>query len=127
MSRSLLLKDRGAKHLLLTATQLLNVDVRDARLIVWFCIYTFLVAGSVPVGQRLYGLKGTALLVLFLYALGRVGLEIFFARSSGVGGLGLPMAFGKFFTSSPIQLYRIRGILCANRAPALVHEQLAVI
>jgi hypothetical protein len=33
----------------------------------------------------------------------------------------------RIFTSSPIQLYKIRGILRANRAPALVHEQLAVV
>jgi hypothetical protein len=123
MSRSLILKDYGAKQVLLMLKQLLSVDVSDARLIVWFCIYTF-AAGSTLVGQRLYGLRGTALLVLFLYALGTV--EIFFARSSGVGGLGLPMAFGKVFTSSPIQLYKIRGILRANRAPALVYKQLAV-
>ncbi len=127
MSRSLLQEDRSAKHVLLTLKQLLNVDIRDARLIVWFCICTFLAAGSMPVGQRLYGLKGTALLVLCLYAFGTVGLGILFARSSGVGGLSLPMAFGKVFTSSPIQLYKIRGILRANRAPALVHEQFAVV
>jgi hypothetical protein len=30
-------------------------------------------------------------------------------------------------TSSPIQLHKIRGILRANRAPALVQEQLAVV
>ena len=36
------------------------------------------------------------------------------------------VALSKIFTSSPIQLYKIRGILRANRAPALVHEQLAV-
>jgi hypothetical protein len=33
----------------------------------------------------------------------------------------------RIFTSSPIQLYKIRGILRANRAPALVHEQLALV
>jgi hypothetical protein len=33
----------------------------------------------------------------------------------------------RIFTSSPIQLYKIRGILRANRAPALEHEELAVI
>jgi hypothetical protein len=30
-------------------------------------------------------------------------------------------------TSSPIQLYKIRGILRANWAPALVYEQFAVV
>jgi hypothetical protein len=50
-----------------------------------------------------------------------------FARWSGVGGVRLAMALSRIFTSSPIQLYKIRGILCANRAPALVHEQLAVV
>jgi hypothetical protein len=33
----------------------------------------------------------------------------------------------RIFTSSPIQLSKIRGILRANRAPALVHEQFAVV
>jgi hypothetical protein len=37
------------------------------------------------------------------------------------------MALGRIFTSSPTQLYKIRGILRANRAPALVREQLAVL
>ena len=44
-----------------------------------------------------------------------------------VGGVGLAMALSKMFTSSPIQLYKIRGILRANRAPVLVHEQLSVV
>jgi hypothetical protein len=50
-----------------------------------------------------------------------------FARWSGVGGVGLAMPLSRIFTSSPIQLYKIRGSLRANRAPALVHEQLAVV
>jgi hypothetical protein len=37
------------------------------------------------------------------------------------------MALSRVFTSSPIQLYRIRGILRQNRVPALMHEQLAII
>jgi hypothetical protein len=50
-----------------------------------------------------------------------------FARWSGVGGVGFAKPLSRIFTSSPIQLYKIRGILRANRAPALVHEQLAVV
>jgi hypothetical protein len=50
-----------------------------------------------------------------------------FARWSGVRGVGLAMTLRRIFTSSPIQLYKIRGILRANRAPALVDEQLAVV
>ena len=50
-----------------------------------------------------------------------------FARWSGVRGVGLAMALSRIFTSSPIQFSKTRGILRANRAPALVNEQLAVI
>jgi hypothetical protein len=63
---------------------------------------------------------------LSLCAVCTIGLGIVFARWWGVGGVGLAMALSKIFTSSPIQLYKIRGILRANRAPTLVHEQLAV-
>jgi hypothetical protein len=50
-----------------------------------------------------------------------------FARRSGVDGVGLALALSRIFTSSPIQLYKFRGILCANRAPALENEELAVV
>jgi hypothetical protein len=65
--------------------------------------------------------------VLSLCVFSSVGLRTLFARWSGVGGVGLAKALSRFFTSSPIQLYKIRGILRANRAPALVHEQFAVV
>jgi hypothetical protein len=56
-----------------------------------------------------------------------VGSGIFFARCGRVGGVSLAMAIKKGFTSSPIQLSNTRGILCANRAPALVNERFAVV
>jgi hypothetical protein len=62
-----------------------------------------------------------------LRAFRTAGLEVFLARWWGVGGVSLAMAINKGFTSSPIQLSKTRGILRANRAPALVNQQLAVI
>jgi hypothetical protein len=44
-----------------------------------------------------------------------------------LGGVGLPMAINKGFISSPIQLSKTRGILRANRAPALGREHFAVV
>jgi hypothetical protein len=54
------------------------------------------------------------------------GLRIIFAPWLGVVGISRAMALSKIFTSSPIQLHKIRGILRANRAPALAQEQFAV-
>lgn len=54
-------------------------------------------------------------------------LRVFLARCWRVGGVSLAMAIKIGFTSSPTQLSNSRGILCANRAPALVNELLAVI
>ena len=103
MSRSLLQEDRSAKHVLLTLKQLLNVDIRDARLIVWFCICTFLAAGSMPVGQRLYGLKGTALSVLCLYAFWHGRIRNFIRPFVGRGWLKVsPWHSAKF---SPLPPY----------------------
>jgi hypothetical protein len=62
-----------------------------------------------------------------LRAFRTAGVGVFLARWSGVGGVSLAMAINKSFTSSPIQLSKTRGILRANRAPALVNEKLAVI
>jgi hypothetical protein len=62
-----------------------------------------------------------------LYAFCPVGSQFFSARWWRVGGLGLAMAVNRSFTSSPIQLSKTRGILRANRAPALVHERFAVV
>jgi hypothetical protein len=57
----------------------------------------------------------------------RVEVGVVFARWWGVGGVGLAIEPSKVFTSSPKQLYRIRGILSANRAPALVRQECAVV
>jgi hypothetical protein len=62
-----------------------------------------------------------------LHAFRTAGPGVFLARWWGVGGVGLAMAINKSLTSSPIQFSKTRGILRANRAPALVNEQLAVI
>jgi hypothetical protein len=56
-----------------------------------------------------------------------VGSGIFLARCWRVEGVGPAMAIDQSFTSSPTQLSNTRGILCANRAPALVNEQFAVV
>lgn len=127
MSPSLLQEDRNAKHVPQTLMQSLNVDVPDARLILGLSIYSLSAAEWMPVGQLLCGLERTAVSALSLCVFCTIGLRILFARWSGVGGVGLAMALSKVFTSSPIQLYKIRGILRANRVPALVHEQFAVV
>jgi hypothetical protein len=62
-----------------------------------------------------------------LRAFRTAGPGVFLARWWGVGGVSLAMAINKIFTSSPIQLSETRSILRANRAPALVNEQLAVL
>jgi hypothetical protein len=101
--------------------------LQDALLILGLSIYTHSAAEWMPVGQLLCGLERTVVSALSLCVSCTVGLRILFPRWSGVGGVGFAMALNSFFTSSPIQLYKIRGILRANRAPALVHEQLAVV
>ena len=77
------------------------------------------------VGQLLCGLERADVLAysLSLAALGAIGLGIVFARWWGVGGVAFAMALSKILTSCPIQLYKIRGILRAHRAPALVEEE----
>jgi hypothetical protein len=100
-----------------------------AQSILWPTIYTLFAAEMMQVGQLLWGLEQADVLAVSipLRAFCTVGLGIVFARWWGVGGVGLAMALNKFFTSSPIQLYKLRGILRVNRAPALVHRQLAVV
>src|ERR1700722_20725739 len=121
MSPSRLQEDRNAKRVPQTLMQSLNVDVPDARLILGRSINTFSAAEWMPVGQLLCGLGRTAVSALSLGVFCTVGLLILFARWSGVGGAGFAMALNRIFASSPIQLYKIRGILRANRAPALAH------
>jgi hypothetical protein len=62
-----------------------------------------------------------------LSAFSPVGAGIFLACCWRVDGASLAMAISKSFPSSPIQLSNTRGILCANRAPALVNERFAVV
>ncbi len=50
-------------------------------------------------------------------------LNIYTLFSDGM----LPVAVSKFRTSSPIQMYKIRGILRANRALALVVQEPSVV
>ena len=100
-----------------------------AQMIPWFAIYTLFAAETMLVGQLLCGLVRADVLAfsLSLCAFCIEGPGIGRARSWGVGGLGLAMVVSKIFTSSPIQLYKLRGILRVNRAPALIHQQLAVV
>jgi hypothetical protein len=72
-------------------------------LILWATFYTLFAAGMMHAGQVFCGLK-----------------------RAGVVGVSRIMALSNIFTSSPTQLHKIRGILRANRAPALVQEELAV-
>jgi hypothetical protein len=126
MSSSLLQEDRDAKHVPQALTRSLNVDVPDALLILGLSIYTFFAAERMPAGQLLYGMERTAVSALSLCVSCTLGLRILFPSWLGVGSAAFAKALNRIFTSSPIQLYKIRGILCANRAPALVHKQLAV-
>jgi hypothetical protein len=119
MSPLLIEGDRRANHML--------PAFRHAQLILGLSIYTLSAAQWMPVGQLICGLGRTAVSALSLCVFCIVGLLILFARWSGVSGAGFAMALNRIFTSSPIQSYKIRGILRANRAPALVHEQLAVV
>jgi O-antigen/teichoic acid export membrane protein len=102
--------------------------VPDAQLILWLSLYTLIAAGMMPVGQLLCGLERADVLAhsLSLCAFCTVGLGIVFARWWGVNGVGLAMALSKVCTAFPVQLYKIRGILRANRAPVLVHDQPSV-
>jgi hypothetical protein len=126
MSSSLLQEDRDAKHVPQALTRSLNVNVPDALLILGLSFYTFSAAERMPVGQLLYGMERTAVSALSLCVSCTPGLRILFPSWLGVGGAAFSKALNRIFTSSPIQLYKIRGILRANRAPALVHKQLAV-
>jgi hypothetical protein len=74
-----------------------------ALLILGAGIYIRFADGVMPAGQMLCGLK-----------------------RAGAVGVSLAMALNKIFTSSPIQLHKIRGILRANRAPALVQQEFSV-
>jgi O-antigen/teichoic acid export membrane protein len=102
--------------------------VPNAQLILWLSVYTLICVGMLSVGQLLCGLERADILAysLSLCALCTIGLGIVFARWWGLGGVGLAMALSKFCTSSPIQLFKIRGILRANRAPALAIEEPSV-
>ena len=102
--------------------------VPNTQLVLWLGVYTLICVGMLSVGQLLCGLERADVLAysLSLAALGAIGLGIVFARWWGVGGVAFAMALSKILTSCPIQLYKIRGILRAHRAPALVEEEPSV-
>ncbi len=99
--------------------------IPNTQVVLWLSVYTLICVGMLSVGQLLCGLERADVLAysLSLCALCTIGLGIVFARWWGVGGVAFAMAISKFCTSSPIQLFKIRGILRANRAPALVVEE----
>jgi O-antigen/teichoic acid export membrane protein len=100
----------------------------NTQVVLWLSVYTLICVGMLSVGQLLCGLERADVLAysLSLCALCTIGLGIVFARWWGVGGVAFAMALSKFCTSSPIQLFKIRGILRANRAPALVVREPSV-
>ncbi|HET6218748.1 MAG TPA: oligosaccharide flippase family protein [Acidobacteriaceae bacterium] len=99
--------------------------IPNTQVVLWLSVYTLICVGMLSVGQLLCGLERADVLAysLSLCALCTIGLGIVFARWWGIGGVAFAMALSKFCTSSPIQLFKIRGILRANRAPALVVEE----
>jgi O-antigen/teichoic acid export membrane protein len=99
--------------------------IPNTQVVLWLSVYTLICVGMLSVGQLLCGLERADVLAysLSLCALCTIGLGIVFARWWGVGGVAFAMALSKFCTSSPIQLFKIRGILRANRAPTLVVEE----
>jgi O-antigen/teichoic acid export membrane protein len=114
----------------LTAKPLIRIWAGQAAVptvpvILWLSVYTLICVGMLSVGQLLCGLGRADILAysLSLCALCTIGLGVVFARWWGVGGVAFAMAISKFCTSSPIQLLKIRGILRANKAPALVAEE----
>jgi O-antigen/teichoic acid export membrane protein len=102
--------------------------VPNTQVVLWLSVYTLVCVGMLSVGQLFCGLERADVLAysLSLCALCAIGLGIVFARWWGVGGVAFAMALSKICTSCPIQLYKIRGILRANRAPALVEEEPSV-
>ena len=102
--------------------------VPNTQVVLWLSVYTLICVGMLSVGQLLCGLERADILAysLSFCALCAIGLGIVFARWWGVGGVAFAMALSKICTSCPIQLYKIRGILRANRAPALVEEEPSV-
>jgi O-antigen/teichoic acid export membrane protein len=111
MSPILLQKDGSAKRLLQTLTFLM-IPLQAA----------FHVSSTVPAAE----LQRACAYSLSLCALCTIALRIVFARWWGIGGVAFAMALSKFCTSSPIQLFKIHGILRANWAPALVVEELSL-
>jgi O-antigen/teichoic acid export membrane protein len=102
--------------------------VPNTQVVLWLSVYTLICVGMLSVGQLLCGLERADILAysLSFCALCAIGLGIVFARWWGVGGVAFAMALSKICTSCPIQLYKIRDILRANRAPALVEEEPSV-
>jgi O-antigen/teichoic acid export membrane protein len=101
-----------------------SAAIPNTQVVLWLSAYTLICVGMLSVGQLLCGLGRADILAysLSLCALCTIGLGIVFARWWGVGGVALAMALSKFCTSSPIQLFKIRGILRAHHAPVMVEE-----
>ncbi len=99
---------------------------RHALILLGLSMCPFFAAEMMRVGRLLsvFDQAAVSAYSLLLCAFCTVGFEIVFTRWCGVG---LAVALSKVSTSSPIQLYKLRGILRVNRAPALVHQQLAVL
>jgi hypothetical protein len=121
MSPLLLQESRNANHTLQTLkqsllTQSLNVDA----------LKSFLTKRHGNAGRERYRRASLTAFASFISKALTMAIS-FVSVPLTVHYLGaVAMALSKIFTSSPIQSYKIRGILRANRAPALVHEQLAV-
>jgi O-antigen/teichoic acid export membrane protein len=101
-----------------------SAAIPSASVVLWLSVYTLICVGMLSVGQLLCGLGRADILAysLSLCALCTIGLGIVFARWWGVGGVAFAMALSKFCTSSPIQIFKIRGILRTHREPAMVEE-----
>ena len=114
MSPLLLQESRNANHTLQTLKQSLNVDA----------LKSFLTKRHGNAGRERYRRASLTAFASFISKALTMAIS-FVSVPLTVHYLGA-VALSKIFTSSPIQSYKIRGILRANRAPALVHEQLAV-
>jgi O-antigen/teichoic acid export membrane protein len=103
--------------------------VPDAKLILWLTLYTLIGLAMLSVVVLLCGLERADVLAysLSLCAIFTVGAGIVFARWWGLSGVGLAMVLGRFCAASPIQMYKVRGVLHANRTPIVVADGRSVV
>jgi hypothetical protein len=116
MSPLLLQESRSANRILQTLKQSLNVDA----------LKSFLTKRHGNAGRERYRRASLTASASFISKALTIVISFVSVPLTVHYLSAVAMALSKIFTSSPIQLYKIRGILRANRAPALVHEQLAV-